>query len=151
DHVTAVRPFPISVAFVGDDAGQAPAEPSFVERAKLFRQLGVHAGIMGLGVDRVDYTKGIPERLRGVERFLEQYPSYRGKLTFVQIGAPSRTSIKRYRDLMTEVEGEVERINQRFGTRDWRPIVYLKKQHSHEEILPYYRAADFCMVTSLHD
>ena len=69
---------------------------------------------MGIGVDRVDYTKGIPERFRGIERLLEQHPSYRGKLTFVQIGAPSRTRIKRYQDFMTEVEEEAHRINRRF-------------------------------------
>ncbi len=102
-------------------------------------------------VDRVDYTKGIPERLRAIDLLLDQYPAYRGKLTFVQIGAPSRGQIRRYQDLMTEVEEETERINQRFRTNTWKPIVFLKKHHSHEEIQPFYRQADFCMVTSLHD
>src|SRR6267378_1178118 len=69
----------------------------------------------------------------------------------VQIGAPSRTHIKRYQDLMTEVESEADRINHRFGSGGWKPIVFLKRHHSHEEIKPYYRAADFCLVTSLHD
>jgi trehalose 6-phosphate synthase len=151
DHLTAVKPFPISVAFGGEGAAAAPAEPSYMERTKLFRQLGVEATLMGLGVDRVDYTKGIPERLRGIERFLEQYPSYQKQLTFVQIGAPSRTHIKRYQDLTTEVEEEVDRINRRFGAGGWKPIVFLNRHHSHEEIKPYYRAADFCLVTSLHD
>ncbi len=149
DRLTAVRPFPISVAFNGEIAAAAP--PSYVERAALFRQLGVKATLMGLGVDRIDYTKGILERFRGIEQFLEQYPSYQRQLTFVQIGAPSRTRIKRYQDLMTEVEAEAERINQRFQTSEWKPIVFLKRHHSHEEIKPYYRAADFCLVTSLHD
>jgi len=151
DHLTAVKPFPISVAFFGDSAVAAPAEPSYMERAKLFRQLGVEASLMGLGVDRIDYTKGIPERLRGIERFLEQYPSYQKQLTFVQIGAPSRTHIKSYQDLATEVEQEVDRINRRFGAGGWKPIIFLERHHSHEEIKPYYRAADFCLVTSLHD
>jgi trehalose 6-phosphate synthase len=122
-----------------------------VERAELFRRLGVEATFLGLGVDRIDYTKGIPERFRGIERFLELHPTYRGKLTFVQIGAPSRTHIKRYQDLMAEVEAEADRINQRFWTSEWKPIVFLNRHHSHEEIKPYYRAADFCLVTSLHD
>ena len=150
DHLTAVRPFPISVAFNGESAEPAPAKPSYVERTELLRKLGVEATFLGLGVDRVDYTKGIPERFRGIERFLELYPSYRGKLTFVQIGAPSRTHIKRYQDLMTEVEAEADRINQRFWTSEWKPIVFLNRHHSHEEIKPYYRVADFCLVTSLH-
>jgi len=106
---------------------------------------------MGIGVDRVDYTKGILERFLAIERFMEKYPSYQGKFTFVQIGAPSRTHIKRYHDLMAEVEAEAERINWRFQSGKWRPIVFLNRQHSHKEIEPYYRAADLCLVTSLHD
>ncbi len=147
DHGTVVRPFPISVAF--PDGSGDRSEP--VDAVSLFRQLGVEASLMGLGVDRVDYTKGIVERFRGIERFLENYPVYRGQLTFVQIGAPSRTHIKRYQDLMQEVEAEAARINQRFQKGDWKPLVFLNRQHSHEEIKPYYRAASFCMVTSLHD
>jgi trehalose-6-phosphate synthase len=149
DHLTAVRPFPISVAFNGESS--EVTKPPHVERAEIFRQLGVEATFLGLGVDRVDYTKGIPERFRGIERFLEKCPSYRGKLTFVQIGAPSRTHIKRYQDFTIEVEAEADRINQRFKTGEWKPIVFLNRHHSHEEIKPYYRAADFCLVTSLHD
>jgi trehalose-6-phosphate synthase len=106
---------------------------------------------MGIGVDRVDYTKGIHERLLAVERFLEKYPKYVGKFTFVQIGSPSRTHIKRYHDLLAEVEAEAERINWRFQSGKWKPIVFLKRQHSHQEIEPYYKAADLCLVTSLHD
>jgi trehalose 6-phosphate synthase len=151
DHLTAVRPFPISVAFNGETPPAASGEPVYLERAGLFRQLGIEATFMGIGVDRVDYTKGIPERFRGIERLLEQRPSYRGKLTFVQIGAPSRTRIKRYHDLMGEVEEEAARINRRFQEGQWKPIVFLKRHHSHEEIQRYYRAAHFCLVTSLHD
>jgi trehalose-6-phosphate synthase len=99
----------------------------------------------------VDYTKGIPERFRALEMFFEKYPSYRRQFTFVQIGAPSRTHIKRYHDLMEEVETEAARINRRFETGYWKPIVFLPRHHSHREILPYYRTADVCMVTSLHD
>ena len=106
---------------------------------------------MGIGVDRVDYTKGILERFLAIERFLDKYPSYKGKFTFVQIGAPSRTHIKRYHDLLAEVEAEAERINWRFQSGKWKPIVFLNRQHSHQEIEPYYHAADLCLVTSLHD
>ncbi|MFB3923056.1 MAG: trehalose-6-phosphate synthase [Terriglobia bacterium] len=160
-HLTFVRPFPISVAFpepgfaaspetrLGESNG-APPSP-YLERAALFKDLGVQAAFMGVGVDRVDYTKGILERFRGVERFLERWPSYVGQFTFVQIGAPSRTHIKRYHDLLAEVEAEADRINWRFRTRDWKPIVFLMRHHSHQEIEPYYRAADICLVTSLHD
>ncbi len=91
------------------------------------------------------------ERFLAIERLLEKYPAYQKKFTFVQIGAPSRTHIKRYHDLLGEVEAEADRINWRFQNGSWRPIVYLKRQFSHEEVQKYYRAADLCMVTSLHD
>jgi trehalose 6-phosphate synthase len=152
DHRTLVRPFPISVAFTGDDAaGNNNTGFDYLERSALLRSLGVEATFMGIGVDRVDYTKGILERFLAIERFLEKFPSYQGKFTFVQIGAPSRTHIKRYHDLLAEVEAEAERINWRFQGGKWKPIVFLKRQHSHQEIEPYYRAADLCLVTSLHD
>jgi len=102
-------------------------------------------------VDRIDYTKGIPERFRGVERFFELYPDYLGEFTFVQIGAPSRSHIRRYQELEGEVEAAADRINRRFQTGSWKPIALIVRQHSHEEILPYYRAASVCLVTSLHD
>ena len=152
DHRTLVRPFPISVAFTDDDAaGNNNTGFDYLERSALLRSLGVEATFMGIGVDRVDYTKGILERFLAIERFLEKFPSYQGKFTFVQIGAPSRTHIKRYHDLLAEVESEAERINWRFQGGKWKPIVFLKRQHSHQEIEPYYRAADLCLVTSLHD
>ena len=152
-HLTFVRPFPISVAFPepAAESGPQPATSPYLERAALFKELGVQATFMGLGVDRVDYTKGILERFQGVERFLEKWPAYRGQFTFVQIGAPSRTHIKRYHDLQAEVEAEADRINWRFQTSDWKPIVFLNRHHSHKEIEPFYRAADVCLVTSLHD
>ena len=151
DHRTLVRPFPISVNFTDDAAERNNVGFDYLERSALLRSLGVEATFMGLGVDRVDYTKGILERFLAIERFLEKFPSYQGKFTFVQIGAPSRTHIKRYHDLLAEVEAEAERINWRFQGGKWKPIVFLNRQHSHQEIEPYYRAADLCLVTSLHD
>ncbi len=107
--------------------------------------------ILGIGVDRIDYTKGIIEKFLAIERFLEKNESYVGKFTFVQIGAPSRTFLKTYSDTVNAVENEANRINLRFKSRNWKPILLLKKHHSHEEIAPFYISADFCMVTSLHD
>jgi trehalose 6-phosphate synthase len=150
DHNTTVRPFPISVE-AADTAAPAGQESAYEERATILKSLGVEAALMGLGVDRMDYTKGILERFLAVERFLEKYPRYQGVFTFVQIGAPTRTHIKRYHDLQAEVEAEADRINWRFQSGQWKPIVLLNRQHSHEEIAPYYRAADLCLVTSLHD
>ena len=102
-------------------------------------------------MDRLDYTKGILERFLAVERFLEKYPRYQGQFTFVQIGAPSRSHLKRYHDLEAEIEAEAGRINWRFQKDKWRPIVLLNRSHSHREIEPYYAGADLCLVTSLHD
>ncbi|MFZ1928512.1 MAG: trehalose-6-phosphate synthase [Candidatus Sulfotelmatobacter sp.] len=151
-HRTIVRPFPISVD-LGDDLEIEPDSygVDYLERSTLMHSLGVEAAFVGVGVDRVDYTKGIHERFRAIERFLEKYPKYQGQFTFIQIGAPSRTHIKRYHDLMGELEAEAERINWRFQSGKWRPILFLKHQHSHKEIERYYRAADLCLVTSLHD
>jgi alpha,alpha-trehalose-phosphate synthase [UDP-forming] len=150
DHLTLVRPFPISVDFT--DVQRPESMPdSYVERSALLKALGVEATFMGVGVDRVDYTKGILERFLAIERFLEKYPPYRSQFTFVQIGAPSRSHLKRYHDLMVEIEAEADRINGRFQTDKWKPIVFLNRQHNHQEIQGYYRAADLCLVTSLHD
>jgi trehalose-6-phosphate synthase len=152
DHITMVRPFPISVDFREGRAEIGAVPPSAYDlRASLLKKLGIQASFLGVGVDRVDYTKGIIERFRGVERFLERFPVYRGKFTFVQIGAPSRTNIPRYHDFLVEVEAEAARINAKYMDGNWKPIALLTRHHSHEEILPYYRAADLCMVTSLHD
>jgi trehalose 6-phosphate synthase len=119
--------------------------------AQLLNQHGIGSQFMGIGVDRIDYTKGIVEKFLAIERFLEKNPSYIGKFTFVQIGAPSRTLIKSYSDTVASVENEAVRINARFKAKDWKAILLLKRHHSHKEIAPFYSSADFCMVTSLHD
>jgi len=150
-HLTMVRPFPISVAPAEEPVRLPGSRAAGSEREALFKELGVEALYMGVGVDRVDYTKGILERFLGVERFFDRYPRFREKFTFVQIGAPSRTHIRRYHEFLEEVEAESERINGRFQTDRWKPIVFLKRHHSHDEISRYYRAADLCLVTSLHD
>ncbi len=150
-HTTLVKPFPISIAFPSHtpaaEAGQAPQSG----KISLLKELGIKGKYLGVGVDRLDYTKGILERFKAIERFLEKHPTYQGEFTFVELGAPSRTHIKEYHDLMATVEMEADRINWRFQTKEWKPIVLLMKHHSHEEIRPYYESADLCLVTSLHD
>jgi alpha,alpha-trehalose-phosphate synthase [UDP-forming] len=151
DHLTSVQPFPISVELPCDIPEARSNLTAQEERSALFAELGIEATFLGIGVDRVDYTKGILERFQAVECFLERYPSYQGKFTFIQIGAPSRTRIKRYADFQLEVEAEASRINARFKHGRWRPIVFLNRQHNRHELEHYYRAAHVCMVTSLHD
>ncbi|MDP3112330.1 MAG: trehalose-6-phosphate synthase [Thermodesulfovibrionales bacterium] len=150
-HTTLVKPFPISVNFEGTTDKATAIKEKELSRDTILKEIDVRAKYLGVGVDRIDYTKGIPERFRAIERFLEKYPEYVGRFTFIELGAPSRTHIKRYRELTTEVEEMADRINWRFQTREWKPIVFLKAHHSHEEINRFYKAADICMVTSLHD
>jgi alpha,alpha-trehalose-phosphate synthase [UDP-forming] len=150
-HVTRVRPYPISVSATQNGESEAPRRSTGEERAALCEKLGVEASLLGVGVDRVDYTKGILERFHGIERFLENFPAYLNRFSFVQIGAPSRTDIPRYQQFLEEVGAEAARINARFQNGRWKPIVFLSRHHSHEEIIPFYRAASVCLVTSLHD
>ena len=150
-HVTRVRPYPISVAFPENASPAKQARGAGEERAALCQELGIEGSLLGVGVDRVDYTKGILERFRAIERFIESHPGYQNRFTFVQIGAPSRTHIERYHHFLDEVVAEAERINARFPAGRWKPIVLLKRHHSHEEIARFYRAASLCLVTSLHD
>ena len=147
-HTTFVKPFPISIAFTLKDYHNNAEKNN---SAHLLHEHGISAKYMGIGVDRIDYTKGIVEKFLAVERFLEKYPAYVGKFTFVQIGAPSRTLLKNYSDMVSAVESEANRINWRFKSKNWKPILLLKRHHSHEEITPFYSSANFCMVTSLHD
>src|SRR5207248_6728819 len=104
-----------------------------------------------LGVDRVDYTKGIPERFRAVDRLLELHPEFRGKFSFVQVGAPSRVYIPNYRRLNEELHALVEEINWRHGDDSWRPIIFLNEHHRPEQVHPLYRMARACVVSSVHD
>lgn len=149
-HTTLVKPFPISIALGGASLPPRTSQMRF-SKDSLLKELGVTAKYLGVGVDRIDYTKGIMERFHAVERLLEKYPVYQEDFTFIELGAPSRTHIKKYHDFMAEVEAESDRINWRFQTKRWKPIVFLKKHHSHAEIQPFYETADLCMVTSLHD
>ncbi len=149
EHTALIRPFPISVGF-DEGAGDKPQDRAAL-RETILKEIGVQAKYIGVGVDRIDYTKGIPERFRAIERFLEKHPEFVEAFTFVELGAPSRDHIRKYRELMAETEEIVEKVNWRFQTKKWKPIVYLKAHHSHEEINRYYKAADICMVTSLHD
>jgi trehalose-6-phosphate synthase len=144
-RVTLVKPFPISVAprFVD--------EPPSTSRAALMAELGIDVEFLGVGVERIDYTKGLPERFAAIRRFFAQHPEYRGRVTFAQLAAPSRSRITRYRALEEELDQLAGQINGELGSGSWRPIVLLKGHHDHRDVWPFYRWADFVMVTSLHD
>jgi trehalose-6-phosphate synthase len=150
-HLTRVRPYPISVGLQENGNSLQPHRSMKEESAALCNELGISATLLGVGVDRIDYTKGILERFRAIELFFELYPSYQRRFTFIQIGAPSRTNIARYQSLLDELTVDAERINARFQAGHWKPILFLKKHHSHEQIARFYHAASLCLVTSLHD
>ncbi|OGL46768.1 MAG: trehalose-6-phosphate synthase [Candidatus Schekmanbacteria bacterium RBG_13_48_7] len=145
---TAVRAFPISVDFEKESRLSEELKENIDEIKKEFN---LEDKIVGVGVERIDYTKGIKERILAIDRFLEKYPEYKGRFVFVQIGAPSRTHIKSYHDLLGEIDEMVEKKNWKYSEGGWRPIIYLKRHFSSEEIKPFYRMADFCIVSSLHD
>ena len=146
---TLVKPFPISIAFTLKDYEQPNLKAP--DASELLKHHGIVGKSFGIGVDRIDYTKGLTEKFLAIERFFEKYKQYQGKFSFVQIGAPSRSLLKTYSDTINAVDTEVNRINWKFKTKNWQPILFLKKHHSHEEIIPFYQSASFCMVTSLHD
>ena len=147
-HTTTIRPYPVSVDIDPAGTARAPGGPT---RDELLREFGTKAEALVLGVDRMDYTKGIVERLMAFERMLEEHPYHHERVTMVQVAAPSRTRIPSYIDLRRNVEAMAERINTRFGTASWRPVVLIQRQANHEEVTTWYRAADVCLVTSLHD
>jgi trehalose 6-phosphate synthase len=148
--LTLVESYPISIQW---PPPWQQTQPSVVEcRTEVVRSLKLRdRTLIGLGVDRLDYTKGILERLRAVERMLELHPDMMGRFVFVQVAAPSRSALEEYQAFDARVHTLVTRINQRFAAGSYEPICLKAEHHEPEEINRYYRAADVCMVTSLHD
>ncbi|MFH0985449.1 MAG: trehalose-6-phosphate synthase, partial [Candidatus Omnitrophota bacterium] len=145
---SSVRPFPISISGVPNIAVQESKKDPL---EKIREDYGLKGKKIGLGVDRIDYTKGLLERFRAIERVLEKYPHLQGELVFIELGAPSRTLIVSYQDHLKEVEKLVEKINQRFQKGSYKPILFLAEHHDQKKIFDFYRLADFCLVSSLHD
>jgi trehalose 6-phosphate synthase len=143
-----VGAFPIGIDFKGF-ARQA-ASKIVAENAKQLREAIPRRQIV-LGVDRLDYSKGIPERLRAFANALERFDDLRGNVSLVQIVLPSRESILEYRELKAEIEGLVSKINGRFTQPGWIPIHYMYRNLQRSELLAYYRAADIALVTPLKD
>jgi trehalose 6-phosphate synthase len=150
DRATLVRPYPISLEWpVQWLRGLPPAEEC---RASILAEHNLKPdALLGVGVDRLDYTKGVEERFLAVERLLETHPEYRERFTFLQLAAPSRTLIERYRNLNKTVEQLAARINERFGKGSYQPIILHRAHHEPPTVFRYYRAADLCYVSSLHD
>jgi trehalose 6-phosphate synthase len=147
---TLVRSYPISVEWPNSWAKAAPSPAEC--RRSVFAELGLAPdALLGVGVDRLDYTKGIEERLLAVEELLERYPNLRGRFTFAQLAAPSRSIIPQYKQLNEDVERVAARINERFASGSYHPVVLLRAHHEPPTVFRFYRAADVCYVSSLHD
>jgi trehalose 6-phosphate synthase len=147
---TLVRPFPISIDFERQEAMAAgPEVDQEIQRCR--SELSSRSQYLGIGIERIDYTKGIPERLRALDRFFEKYAEYRGRLTFFQVGVPSRSHVPQYQVVDAEIDHLVEKINWRWSTPGWRPLIYAKRHFSPVEMMALHRLADFCVVSSLHD
>ncbi len=147
EHTSYVKTFPISIAFTNSDNVAELNSPS----REALERLNIKTEYFGLGVDRLDYTKGIEERFKGVEVFFDTHPDYLGRFTFLQIASPNREIFQKYRDYADIITKEAERINKKFGTKDWQPIVLEKVQYKLEDIVPLYRLTNLCLITSLHD
>lgn len=148
-QLTQVEHYPISIAW----PEPVPGEPDVAaSRAQVRHALGLSEDhLLGIGVDRFDYTKGIVERFQAVERMLELHPEMVGKFTFVQIAAPTRSSLDEYQNFEARVRALVQRINQRFSSGSYVPIVLKAEHHGQDQLRAYFRAAEVCSVTSLHD
>ncbi|HEY7314334.1 MAG TPA: trehalose-6-phosphate synthase [Gemmataceae bacterium] len=146
---TFVRPQPISID-PEDVASLAPANLAKEER-RIRKKLRIGDQLLMMGVDRVDYTKGIPERFRAIDRLLTLYPQFKGRFAFVQVGAPSRVHIPTYRQLNEELDGLVEEINWRHGDPSWQPIIFLNEHFTPSQVYALCRVAAVCVVSSLHD
>ncbi len=147
---TLVRPYPISIEWPVHWLDGAPSVSE--ARAGVRAELGLAKdALLGVGIDRLDYTKGIEERLSAVDTLLARHPDLRGKFSFVQLAAPSRTKIPMYRELNERVEALASEINAKWSQGSYRPIILLRSHHEPAAVFRYYRAADLCYVSSLHD
>ena len=149
-QTTKLRSFPISVDFEAIN-WEAARRPVTLRMRELREQLRLPARNVGIGIDRADYTKGIPERLRALDRFLDLYPEYRGDFAFVQVAVPSRVHVEEYRRLNDEIDQLVEQINWKHALGSWKPILYLPQHLGPRDLFALYRLARFCLVSSLHD
>jgi trehalose-6-phosphate synthase len=149
-HTTAVRAFPISIDY-DSHCATADSEEVRQETGAWLARLGGRTRYVGIGIDRVDYTKGIPERLAALDVFFARHPEYRGELTFVQVGVPSRTAIGSYELLNQRIAADIESLNRKYGCGGWQPVIFVHRHVEQAALMALHRIADFCVVSSLHD
>ncbi len=149
-HTTLIRSYPISVDFEGINTF---ANTSSVEGAmkNLSEEFGLSDKKIIVGLDRIDYTKGIPERILGIDKLFELHPELKEKIVFIQMGEISRIHLSQYKHLNDEINALVEEVNFKHGHSLWKPIIFVRRHLSFNELLAFYRLADICIITSLHD
>ncbi|NJD30695.1 MAG: trehalose-6-phosphate synthase [Gammaproteobacteria bacterium] len=149
-HVCRVKAYPISIEWPPRWLAQTPSAEA--ARTAVRQRWGIGPDVrIGVGVERWDFTKGIVERFLAIETLFEKHPEWIGRLTFLQVAAPSRSKLPAYQALQQQTLDELHRINARFGNPDWQPIVLIGQHQEPAQVFELYRAADFCLVNSLHD
>ncbi len=150
NHKTDIRPFPISVDFK-ELSENAVSKQVLDEIDRLKNCFGLHDVIIGIGIERYDYTKGVPDRLRAFDRFLSKYPQYQNRVVFIQAGVTSRIHIAAYQNLNKEIETLVEQINWKYTTGQWKPIIFIRENLPQVCLMALRCMANFCIVSALHD
>ncbi|MFH1854135.1 MAG: trehalose-6-phosphate synthase [Candidatus Omnitrophota bacterium] len=149
-HETLIRPFPIGVDYEYIERLSNSKEiKEYMQSLK--EEFLLNYDFIMLGLDRIDYTKGIPERLRAIDRFLEKYPEYKGRFVFIQMGRLSRLHIPAYKNLNDEINALVEEINWKHSHEGWQPILFVRRHLNYPEVMAFCRLADICIVSPLHD
>jgi alpha,alpha-trehalose-phosphate synthase [UDP-forming] len=149
-HTCHVGAFPISID-VEQFRQAATADGAEGQMARIRQRYAPRGEVIGIGVDRLDYSKGLPEKFKALEMLWDRYPEYRERFTFIQVAVPSRSDIEAYDDLAQKVDRQVREINERFGTGEWKPIHLVKQALPVERLAILYRLADVCIVSSLQD
>ncbi len=150
-HETVIRAFPISVDFSEISKASDSREVNDALK-KLKDELSIRDGLfVMMGLDRIDYTKGLLERVQAVDRFFEKFPEYKEKVVFIQKGGLSRMHIPEYKELNENLNGLVEDVNWKHSTKKWSPIILIRKHMSQKEIIALYKLADACIVSPVHD
>ncbi len=150
NHTTYVKPFPISIDY-REIRRQLEGPEVKDELAKIQKLLRKRPEFLAVGVDRVDYTKGILERIQAIDRFLEKYPEYQGRFVYLGIGSPSRIHLHEYKRLWSNVLDLIETVNWRYRSDQYRPILFRDEHVSYPRILAYFMSADLALVSALHD
>jgi len=150
EHETLIRSYPISVDYQGIQTMSESSEVKAFQDA-LVEEFQLSGLRVLVGLDRIDYTKGIPERLLAIDRLLEKHPELREQVVFLQIGVVTRLHLTPYKDLNDEINALVEQINWKHSTPGWKPIIFVRRHFSLIELLALYRISEAGIVSSLHD